>query len=224
MVFRNPQRRRQVTELIVTDDLPGEAATQFLRADARTVVLAGGETPRPVYERLATLAYPWTETEFYFGDERCVPPTDSASNYRMASEALLSKVPAIAHRMPGETCHGESYERLLVTRFGPGVPEFDLVFLGLGEDGHTASLFAGSPALGERRRLVVPVDRPDHPRLTMTLPVLSAAKMVIFLVSGSSKSRALEQLVAGGDIPAARVQAKRVLILADLGAARRPAL
>jgi 6-phosphogluconolactonase len=97
---------------------------------------------------------------------------------------------------------------------------FDLVFLGLGEDGHTASLFPGDPALGERTRLVVPVRRPDHPRLTMTLPVLSAAKVAIFLVSDSNKNGALSQLLAGGDIPAARVKAQRVLVIADRGAGR----
>ncbi len=208
-----------VAEVIVTDDIAGEAARQFLAAAPRSVVLAGGRTPQAAYQRMATLRYRWSETEFYFGDERCVPATDPASNYRMAWEALHSKVPAVAHRMPGETCAAESYERLLRQKFGPGVPEFDLIFLGLGEDGHTASLFPGSSALGERSRLVVPVSRPDHPRLTMTLPVLSAAKAVIFLVSGGSKRPALRQLLGGDDIPAAHVRARRVLIIADEDAA-----
>jgi 6-phosphogluconolactonase len=208
-----------VAEVIVTSDIAGEAARQFLGASPRTVVLAGGQTPRAAYERLATLDYEWSETEFYFGDERCVPATDAASNYRMAWEALLSKVPAAVHRMPGETCEAESYERLLRQKFGPGVPDFDLVFLGLGEDGHTASLFPGSPALTERMRLVVPVSRPDHSRLTMTLPILCAAKTVIFLISGRGKRPALRQLLDGDDIPAAHVRARRVLIVADEDAA-----
>ena len=208
-----------MAELIVTSGIAGEAVRQFLGAAPRSVVLAGGETPRTAYERLATLDYEWSEAEFYFGDERCVPPTDSASNYRMAWEALLSKVPAVVHPMAGETCDAESYERLLKRKFGPGIPEFDLVCLGLGEDGHTASLFPGSPALNERTRLVVPVSRPDHARLTMTLPILCAARTVIFLVSGRGKRGALRQLLDGDDIPAAHVRARRVVIVADEDAA-----
>ena len=204
-----------MAELIVTDDIPADAARIFIEIAPRSIVLAGGESPRAAYQEFAGLRYPWSETQVFFGDERCVPPTDAASNYRMAWEALLSKVPAVVHPMPGDTCDAAAYESVLRATFGSGLPGFDLLFLGLGEDGHTASLFPGDPALGEHTRLVVPVKRPDHPRLTMTLPALSAAKVAIFLVSGTKKRAPLSQLLAGGDIPAARVRAERVLILAD---------
>ena len=159
----------------------------------------------------------------FFGDERCVPPDHPDSNYRMAYEALLSHVQARVHRMPGETCDAAAYEEELTRVFGPGLPEFDLVLLGLGEDGHTASLFPGDPALDITDRRVVRVERPDHPRLTLTLPVLSAAKVVMFLVSGESKREALGRLLAGADIPAARVRARQVIVIADEAAAGRPA-
>ena len=207
-------------ELVVTDDIAGGAAQRFLALRPRTVALAGGSTPRPLYERLATCSFSWAETHIFFGDERCVPPDHDASNYRMAREALLSKVPATVHRMPGETCDAGTYERELSKVFGPGLPQLDLVLLGLGEDGHTASLFPGDPALDVTDRWVVRVERPDYSRLTLTLPVLSAAKAVVFLVSGASKRAALQQLLAGADIPAARVRASEQLIIADEAAAR----
>ena len=207
-------------ELVVVQDVAGAAAERFLTLRPRTVALAGGSTPRRLYERLATCAFPWSETEIFFGDERCVPPDHPDSNYRMAGEALLSKVPANVHRMPGETCDAAAYEEELRQLFGAGLPEFDLVLLGLGEDGHTASLFPGDPALEEKERWVVRVERPDHARLTLTLPVLSAAKVALFLVLGAAKREALQRLRDGDDIPAARVQAKRVVIVADEAAAR----
>jgi 6-phosphogluconolactonase len=117
-------------------------------------------------------------------------------------------------------CSAEDAERELREHFGGGVPRFDLVFLGLGADGHTASLFPGHPALEERTRLVVRVDRPDHPRLTLTLPVLSAARIAMFLVSGEGKRAALRRLLEGDlAIPAARVAAERVVVVADPAAA-----
>jgi 6-phosphogluconolactonase len=133
----------------------------------------------------------------------------------MAWEALLAKVPARVHRMPGEDCEATGYEAELAAVFGPGMPAFDLAVLGLGTDGHTASLFPGDPALAERTRHVVRVERVDHPRLTLTLPVLSAARVAMFLVTGAEKRGALAALMAGADIPAARVAAQRVAVLAD---------
>ena len=206
-------------EFVVVQDVAVVAGERFLALRPRTVALAGGSTPRRLYERLATCDFPWPETEIFFGDERCVPPDHPDSNYRMASEALLSKVPANVHRMPGETCDAEAYEEELRQVFGAGLPKFDLVLLGLGEDGHTASLFPGDPALEEKQRWVVRVERPDHSRLTLTPPVLSAAQVALFLVSGAAKREALQRLRDGDDIPAALVQAKRVVILADEAAA-----
>ena len=202
------------------DDIASAAAERFVSLRPRTVALAGGSTPRPLYERLATCSFSWLETHIFFGDERCVPPGHEASNYRMAREALLSKVPATVHRMPGETCDAGAYEEELSKGFGQGLPQLDLVLLGLGEDGHTASLFPGDRALQVTDHWVVQVQGPDYSRLTLTLPVLSAAKAVVFLVSGASKRAALQQLLSGADTPAARVRARDQLIIADEAAAR----
>lgn len=211
-------------ELVVAGDLAAAAVGVFTAVAPRTVALAGGSTPRAFYEALAEVGHEWEGTEVFFGDERCVPPDHPESNFRMAHEALLSKVPVRAHRMPGETCDPAAYERALAEVLGPGIPSLDLVVLGLGEDGHTASLFPGDPALEERERLVARVKRPDHPRLTLTLPVLSAAGLALFLVAGEGKRAALRGLLAGEDLPAARVAARRIVVLADAAAAstRRP--
>ncbi len=205
-------------QLLVDADPPGAAARIFLEVAPRTVALAGGRTPRALYERLALLPYPWGEVEVFFGDERCVPPDHPASNYRMAREALLDRVGARVHPMVG--CDPEAYERELASVFGPGPPRFDLVLLGLGEEGHTASLFPGDPALEVSDRWVVLVRGPDHLRMTLTLPVLSAARVALFLVAGSAKRGALAGLLAGAaDLPAARVRAERVVVVADPAAA-----
>jgi 6-phosphogluconolactonase len=206
-------------ELVVTDDLVGEAVRRFLEAAPRTVALAGGSTPRPVYGALAGAPVDWASIEVFFGDERCVPPDHPDSNHRMAAEALLARVPARVHRMPGESCDPDAYEAELRGRFGQEVPRLDLCFLGLGEDGHTASLFPGDPVLEVADRWVARVDRPDHPRLTLTLPVLSASRIVLFLVSGAAKREALGRLMAGEDVPAARVDAERTVVVATPDAA-----
>lgn len=205
-------------ELRVTDDPATAAADLFLEVAPRTIALAGGTTPRRCYERLASLDYPWTDVDVFFGDERCVPPDHPDSNFRMAHESLLSKIPAHSHRMPGESCDATAYERELLDVLGPN-PALDLVILGLGEDGHTASLFPGDPAMEESERLVVRVERPDNPRLTLTLPVLSGAPVALFLVEGERKREPVRRLMTGGDIPAARVASDRVVILADPAAA-----
>lgn len=205
-------------ELIVLDDFAREAAERIAAFHPRTLVLIGGETPRLVYEHLSTFELPWPEMDVFFGDERCVPPEHPDSNYRMAYVALLSKVNARVHRMPGETCDPQQYEDELTSVFGPGLPPFDLVLHGLGADGHTASLFPNDPALDVTDRRVLRVEWPDQARLTLTLPVLSSAKAGIFLVSGASKRAALRQLLAGAGIPAARIRAERLLVLADRAA------
>jgi 6-phosphogluconolactonase len=206
-------------ELIVAADFVQAAVAQIVETAPRTLVLSGGATPRPVYERLASCNLPWPEIDVFFGDERCVPPDDVDSNFRMAQESLLGKVAARVHRMPSEGCDPVAYEHEIATVLSQGSPVFDLVILGLGADGHTASLFAGDPVLEIQDRWVARVNRPDHPRLTLTLPVLSAAKTALFLVSGGEKREALRRLVAGIDSPAARVAARRVVIVADEAAA-----
>jgi 6-phosphogluconolactonase len=205
-------------ELRVAGDLPTEAVAAFEESAPRAIALAGGTTPEPVYRRLAELSYPWDEVDAFFTDERCVAPDHPDSNHAMAARALLSRVDARAHPMLG--CSAEDAERELREHVGEGIPRFDLEFLGLGADGHTASLFPSHPALDERRRLVVRVERPDHPRLTLTLPVLSAARAAVFLVSGEGKREALRRLLEGDlAIPAARVTAERVVVVADPAAA-----
>ncbi|MGE5130980.1 MAG: 6-phosphogluconolactonase [Sphingomonadaceae bacterium] len=184
-----------------------------------TFALAGGSTPRPVYERLATPPYAsevdWARTELFFGDERCVPPWDAGSNYAMVRHALLARVPvqeANVHRMRGEDdpqAAARDYEALLRDALGvvPGdmapAAALDLVLLGMGENGHTASLFPGTPALGETRRWVVAqyVEGLGAWRLTLTPALLNAARHVTFLVSGAGKARTLQRVLDGPRIP-----------------------
>lgn len=208
-----------MTELLVTEDVAGTAVDVFLGARPRRVALAGGRTPRAFYERLSTVGYPWLEVDVLFTDERCVPPEHPDSNAGMVFESLLSRLdprPRV-HVMPGVTCDADALERSLRTALA-GL-RLDLAVLGLGQDGHTASLFPGDPALDETERWVVRVEGPDHPRLTLTLPVLSSAQIAMFLVTGESKRDALLRLLDGEDIPAVRVRSDRVVVIADASAA-----
>jgi 6-phosphogluconolactonase len=176
------------------------------------LVISGGRTPLPLFHVLAGprgRALPWGRTEVFFADERCVPPDHPDSNFGAAWAALLSKVPIArsrVHRMRGELrppARGATdYARLLGPLPHPRSPEadrFDLVLLGIGPDGHTASLFPGSPAVRDRRRTVVAVLRagrpPFVPRLTMTLGTLSSSREVLFLVSGRDKAPALRAIL-----------------------------
>ena len=167
------------------------------------VALAGGATPRPVYSCLATPPLVsqvcWERVEFYFTDERCVPPDDPRSNFRMVAETLLTRVPILAariHPMRGERRDRDvaawDYERVLPARL-------DLLLLGVGSDGHTASLFPRSPALDEPVRRVIPARGPTQPvhRLTITPPVIAAARHVVVLVSGAEKSLAVARALTG---------------------------
>ena len=207
-------------ELHVVDTLAEPAAAAIVALDPRTMAPGGGSTPRSVYERLAAAPLPWHAIDVFFGDERCVPPDHPDSNERMARQALLAHVPARAYPMPGATCDAAAYEHTLTTVLGAGVPRLDVAILGLGEDGHTASLFPGDPVLEERTRLVMPVRRADHTRLTLTLPVLSAARVALFLVAGAAKREPLRRLLDGDTaIAAERVAAERVIVFADREAA-----
>lgn len=205
-------------ELVVDPDPAAAGVRVFVEVAPRTLALAGGATPARLYRRLAVLPYPWREVEVFFGDERCVPTGHPDSNLRMAEEELLGRVPARVHAMTG--CDPAAYERELRSVFRGDIPRFDLTLLGVGEDGHTASLFPGDPALEVRDRWAVLVERPDHRRMTLTLPVLSASRVAVFLVAGSSKREALARLLEGDEaIPAARVRAERVVLIADPAAA-----
>jgi 6-phosphogluconolactonase len=178
------------------------------------VALAGGSTPRPLYELLASAPHAaridWSRLHLFWGDERCVPPDHPDSNYRMARQALIDRVPLPAenvHRIHGEDepqAAAAAYERLLRGFFAPGEPpprSFDLVLLGLGPDGHTASIFPGTPATTEARRWAMAVegDRPPRVwRVTLTTVVLNAAADVTFLVAGADKSARVRQVLGGG--------------------------
>ncbi len=164
------------------------------------LALAGGETPRGCYERLAGPPYrdrlPWASVFVYWSDERQVPLDDPASNYAMAKAALLDRVPIPAEQVFPLVGDPTPALRRVPADAG-GRPRFDVIHLGLGEDGHTASLFPGSPALHEAQALVAAVhDAPKPPpdRLTLTLPVINAARAVLFMVQGASKREALARV------------------------------
>lgn len=207
-----------------------------------TVVLSGGSTPKSLYALLADDAswrarVPWEKTHFFWGDERHVPPDHPESNYRMSYEAMLSKVPIPAahiYRIKSEYADTEQaaqeYEQTLQTFFHLAVgqyPRFDLVFLGLGPDAHTASLFPGTQALHEQQRLVVAnwVGKFDTERITMTAPVLNNAALIVFLVTGEEKALPLKAVLKGryepNQLPAQLIQPHhgRLLWLVDQAAA-----
>jgi len=186
------------------------AAEHFVSLNPKSVALSGGSTPRVLYELLADPSQPfraqisWDDTHFFFSDERHVAPDHPDSNYRMVNEALFSRVPLPpqnVHRIPAEIPNAEdaaeNYEADLLKSFGAAIPAFDLVLLGLGEEGHTASLFPHSPALKETKRLVVApwVEKLNTYRITMTLPLLNNGKSVVFLVTGASKAEILREVI-----------------------------
>ena len=186
-------------------------AVEAIAARGRwTAALAGGGTPRPIYARLAEAGLAqgidWTRVHFFFGDERCVPPDDPRSNYHMAREALLAHLPLPAaniHRIAGEedpALAALAYE-LEIQRFfrSAAAPAFDLICLGMGDNGHTASLFPGTASLRERERLVVPqyVEVMQSWRVTMTAPLINAARHVAFFVEGAGKAAMLQRVLAG---------------------------
>jgi 6-phosphogluconolactonase len=198
-----------------------------------SLALSGGSTPRTLYRLLATeyrTRIPWSLSELFFGDERCVPPTNPDSNFRMAQETLLAQVPGLearTRRIPGERgpqAAAEAYDVLLHTAFPGADPvTFDVVLLGVGTDGHTASLFPGSPALEERARWAVPAEAPvdvtTRARVTLTYPVLDAASETFILCAGENKRPILDHIRNDGPsaaerYPVARIRARsRVLWL-----------
>ncbi len=202
-----------------SDTLSHEAARYAVRVASKsitthgrfTLALAGGSTPKKLYGLLASEPYrdqiDWALTEIFWSDERCVPPDSEDSNYYLAHEVLLSKVPIPAsqiHRMPADAeKHDEAslaYIQEIQRVFGTnGIPSFDLIQLGMGPEGHTASLFPHQPSLHEQTRLVIPVTvpKPPPPRLTFTPPLLNAAIHILFLVTGQDKADALQAVLEG---------------------------
>jgi 6-phosphogluconolactonase len=207
-----------------------------------TVVLAGGATPRGLYSLLAgdesfRARVQWGKIDFFWGDERQVPPDHPESNFRMANEMLLSKVPVPAdhvHRIRGEEPEARKtageYEEVLRSFSRPkpgGIPDLDFILLGMGADGHTASLFPGTEALKEQNRLVAAnwVPGLNAHRLTMTLPLLNNAKYVLFLVTGEEKAETLRRVLEEKNneaLPAGLIRPAhgRCLWLADRSAAK----
>ena len=174
------------------------------------LALAGGETPRRCYEKLRHLPVDWTHVQVYFGDERCLPAGDAGRNDRMAREALLKHVaipPDNIHSIPAELG-----ARVAAARYAAvleSAAPLDLVLLGMGEDGHTASLFPGNPAMGSKTPAVPVFDSPKPPaeRVSLGLGALNAARHKIFLVAGAGKRTALERILRGEPLPAARILA-----------------
>ncbi len=215
---------REIMALETADALFVRAAEEIAHLAGETIgaqgefrlCLAGGATPAAVYELLATrfkFSVGWQEVRLYWGDERCVPPGDPASNFGMAERTMLGRLglgPDRIHRMRGEDPPepaARAYEKLLKERFGLGdgeFPRFDLVLLGLGEDCHIASLFPESPAIREPERLCVAVEVAGavHPRrLTLTPPVINNAARVMFVISGGNKAPAVRQALEGAPDP-----------------------
>jgi 6-phosphogluconolactonase len=231
-------------EILADEEALARRAADCLLAAAKAangpfaVALSGGSTPRRLYELLARApyrdAFPWHRTHIFWGDERFVPKSDARSNYRMTAEALLSHVPipaANVHPIPTEGVTPAdaalAYERTLKSYYGaeeldPARPLFDLTLLGLGKDGHTASLFPRSQALAERERWAVAVtDAGPQARISLTYPLLESSRHVLFLVAGEEKRAVLERVARGDqDLPAARLHPTGSLLwLADAAAA-----
>lgn len=237
--IRNPFRRDQEcfvmtyfdrAELVVFEDArrlaDGVAKWLFdiiaTQKEPVAIALSGGSTPRPLYECLSEPPYrdtfPWTSVHWFWGDERFVPHNDPRSNYRMANEALLSRVPIPAdhiHPIATENTTPDAaaadYEHAIKAFYGstiidPRRPIFYITLLGLGEDGHTASLFPGTDALAVRDRLAVAVRHASEPRITLTYPALESSRHVAFLVTGKEKQTILSRVILGqDDLPALRL-------------------
>ena len=217
-------------ELVVVDDVPAEFAERVVEAyhgrpnDGFSLALSGGETARRCYERLADDAanqIDWWAVDVYWGDERCVPLDDESSNYRLGREALLERVGAVNANYPMRCEQGADPYQLRLGELG----RLDVVHLGLGADGHTASLFPGSPALeADPGRLVVmnedPSGRNPHPRMTLTFAGIARARLAVVTVSGETKRDALGRVAAGDPAcPGSHIRADRVVWIADAAAA-----
>lgn len=219
-------------ELVVVDDVAGEFAERVIEAfhsrpnDGFTLAVSGGATARTAYRRLAEDAgnqIDWWKVDVYWGDERCVPHDSPESNYHLARTALLEQVGAVNANYPMFCEEGPDPYQLRLGELG----RLDVVHLGLGVDGHVASLFPGSPGLdADPGRLVVmnedPSGRNPHPRMTLTLGGIARARLVLVTVAGAAKADALARVVADdASCPGAQVRADRVVWIADPAAAGR---
>lgn len=219
-------------DIAILDDAEAVAdavAQRLARAatEGGNVVLTGGTTPERAYERAASVAPDWSRVELWWGDDRCVPPDDERSNYAMAKRALIDRLdrqPAAVHRIPGELGRDQgaaAYEDEL------GAATFDLLLLGIGPDGHIASLFPGKPALDVTDRRVVGSEAGLEPfidRVTLTLPALCAAREILFVVTGEAKADAVRRAFGAApsrETPASLVRAEsgRTTAILDRAAA-----
>jgi 6-phosphogluconolactonase len=212
-------------ELVVVDDVPGEFSERVIEAfharpeEEFCLAVSGGDTARRSYERLASDGaeqIDWWLVNIYWGDERCVPPEHPDSNERMVRQALLEKVGAAHAVYPMRCDEGADSYQLKIGEIG----RLDVVHLGLGPDGHTASLFPGSSALDADPGVLVslnedPAGHNPHPRMTLTYSAIARSRLVLFTVAGEEKREAMGKVLAGDDIPANRVQAERVVWLVE---------
>jgi 6-phosphogluconolactonase len=221
-VFPHAEELAQRAVVLVEESIDGALAGR----EVARIAVSGGSTPKRTYQLLGERGSLRRDgVEVFFVDERCVSPDDHASNFKLFVDAAGD--PGNVFRMRGEIdpdAAAEEYEALLRERFGDGPPAFDLLLLGVGVDGHTASLFPGEPELDERRRWVVATRRPHGwvRRITLTIPVLNAARAAVVLVTGGDKAKAVAGILAGGTSPAARVLGARLLIDEAAAAGRPP--
>jgi 6-phosphogluconolactonase len=229
------------TEVLNDPERLAQRAAEWLAAAAKAsrdrfaVALSGGSTPKRMYQILAGMDLPWQRTHWFWGDERFVAPDDALSNYRMAREALFAHAPVPAaniHPVPtqglGPEAAAAAYEAELKRFYGadrldPARPVFDITLLGLGPDGHTASLFPGTTVLGERHKWVAAViGAKEEARITFTYPLLESSRHIAFLVAGAEKRRMLGLLLGGdSEIPAGRLSKEHALVFADSAATGR---
>lgn len=209
----------------LAEDFKATVVEKAASGESLTVALSGGHTPKSFFQVLAAPPYkdslPWDKVVLFWGDERCVPPDNDESNFKMTNLALLSHVAipgANIHRVLGENPpdgetvrYGEEIKKF-VPSGGNGFPRFDWIFLGMGDDGHTASLFPGAASLEEREKICVVATHPQtsQKRVSVTLPVLNNGKRVSFLVAGNDKEPVLKEILQKGDrqlpYPASRVR------------------
>jgi 6-phosphogluconolactonase len=221
------------------DRIVAAARNAIRRRGSFRIALSGGSTPRAVYALLASPprvgAVDWSRCDFFWGDERAVPPDHPDSNFGDARRLMLDRLPGVrpgsVHRMPADAADRDAaarrYQALIALTFGlapdaPRPPAFDLVWLGMGQDGHTASLFPGSTALAERNRWVVATWAPALAvwRMTLSLPIINAARSALLVTTGADKATALRSIRSGSrDLPASHVHARSTLWLVDAQAA-----
>ncbi len=210
-------------EVVVAND-PARVVAERLAAASGNIVVTGGTSPIRAYELAATLRSDWSDTEIWWSDERCVPPDDELSNYKLVKESFLDRVQTGAvHRMRGElgrTAGAEAYEQELAA-----LERFDFMLLGLGSDGHVASLFPDEPTLDETERKAVGAEARLEPfvdRITLTLPPLRSARTMVYLVTGDDKADAVKRAFADEPsraTPASLVRGEETLVVLDAAAA-----